>query len=53
LILRTATNYHKDDVLEIMAEEHLRSWLPVIDGDEVEVTIFANLSDAKKALKSE
>lgn len=53
LILRTAANHHGDCVLEIMAEEQLRSWLPVIDGEEVEVTIFANLHEAQKALESE
>jgi CTP-dependent riboflavin kinase len=52
LILRTAANYHGDCVLEIMAEEQLRSWLPVIDGEEVEVTIFTNLNEARKALES-
>ena len=46
LILRTATNHHGDCVLEIMAEEQLRTWLRVSDGEEVEVTTFANLTEA-------
>jgi CTP-dependent riboflavin kinase len=53
LILRTATNHWGDCVLEIMADEHLRTWLQVNDGEEVEVTIFANLNEARKALESE
>ena len=50
LILRTATNHWGDCVLEIMAEQQLREWLPVTDHEEVNVTIFANLTEAQKAL---
>jgi len=35
-----------------MAEEQLRTWLPVSDREEVEVTIFANVNEARKALES-
>lgn len=39
LILKTTTDYHGPTVLEVMAEEHIRSWLPVADGQEVEITL--------------
>jgi CTP-dependent riboflavin kinase len=45
LILRTSTNFHGDNMLEIMAEEYLRDWLPVKDGDSVDVTVYENADE--------
>jgi Domain of unknown function DUF120 len=39
LILKTTADFWGPKVLEVMAEEHLRSWLPVADGQEVEITL--------------
>ena len=48
LILHTSTNFHGDNVLEIMAEEHLRDWLPANDDDRVEVTVYENAEEIPK-----
>jgi CTP-dependent riboflavin kinase len=40
LILRTSRNFHGDCVLEVMAEEKLRDWLPANDSDSVQVEIY-------------
>jgi len=40
VIMRTSTNYHGDDVLEVMAEVNLRERLGLADGSSVELSLF-------------
>jgi CTP-dependent riboflavin kinase len=49
LIARTSTNAWGDEVLEIMAEKHLRSCCGLRDGDQISVEICVNDDAAVEA----
>jgi CTP-dependent riboflavin kinase len=49
LIARTSTNFWGDEVLEIMAEEHLRSRYGLNDKDQVSVEIWIGADAAAEA----
>jgi CTP-dependent riboflavin kinase len=49
LIARTSTNFWGDEVLEIMAEEHLRLGYGLIDRDQISVEVWVGADASSEA----